>query len=442
MGFQIFISYRRADQPALAEWLYDRLACELQVDEVFFDREALESGEVFSEKVQRAIESAPVFIALIGPQWNPLTTAGARRLDNALDYVRREVAAGLECIRTDSRRLFLPVLFDGAAIPPDEQLPACLHSLRTYNAVSLSLNYRDGLRQIEQTVVRRLDELDATAPEEKRILRKITDVLAELDRHRIRQIGRELKLRFPAISTAPESARALARSIYAIGPVALECLLTLGKPDGRIALLLELLATHWIKTATAQTLRQTLGQSQVGKKIALECNYPDFTPRKCLLKASPSASDWPVVPVKEADEPEEIVEQIHEELLLRFSERLSARKTKIQPDNLPDDTRRQRERAKICEILARRRVDERRALPVILMLDHRTALDRTVIQKVQQAFPPLHILVATVDPDELKITGSYAAILAPSDTEEEERDAYDAYTDAREIITERERGMI
>lgn len=44
MSYRVFISYRRADQPALAEWLHDRLTGELNADEVFLDRDALEMG--------------------------------------------------------------------------------------------------------------------------------------------------------------------------------------------------------------------------------------------------------------------------------------------------------------------------------------------------------------------------------------------------------------
>ena len=107
MSYRVFISYRRVDQPALAAWLHDQLAGELHADEVFLDRDALESGELFPERIQRAIESALVFVALIGQQWNPVTAAGGRRLDDVRDFVRREIAAGSECVRNDSRRFLL-----------------------------------------------------------------------------------------------------------------------------------------------------------------------------------------------------------------------------------------------------------------------------------------------------------------------------------------------
>ncbi len=441
MSCLVFISYRRADQRALAEWLYDRLASELHGDEIFLDREALEEGEVFPERIQRAIEAALVFIALVGPQWNPLDSNGNRRLNDARDFIRREVALGIECAANDPRRLFLPVLFDGATMPPADQLPECMRTLADkYNAMSLppDRSYKEGLVGIVQTVVRRLDDLDTTAPEDKWVIQQITDELGGLDRHRIRRIGQELSRRFSEIGVAPESSRALARSIYKVGPAALECLLTLGKLDERVGSLLELLATHWIKAETAQSLRQTLGDSRVGKNVALECDYADFTPRECLLKASRTPSGWPKVSVKSSDEPQEIVEQIHEDLLLRFSQKLLARKTTVRLDaSVSTQVHRQRERADICALLVRRRVDEGRALPIILLLDHRMALDRTLIREVQNAFPPLHFLVATGDPDELKVTGRFAAILTPSDTEQQEKDAYDAYADAQELIEER-----
>lgn len=443
MSYRVFISYRRADQPALAQWLHDLLAGELYADEVFLDHEGLEVGEVFPERIDRAIESALVFVALIGPQWNSLVPSGNRRLDDARDFVRREVALGLKYAENDARRLLLPVLFDGAAVPSSDQLPECLRALASYQVLSIprERSYNEGLRSVVQTVLRRLEESDTTPSEEKWIVQQITDDLLGLDRYRIRRIGQALSDRFKEIGTAPESARTLAWAIYSIGPAAVECLLALNMPDERMRALLELLATHWIRAETARTLRQTLGDPHAGSKVAIECDYADFTPSGCLLKASHQSQGWPTVKVKPSDVPEEIIQQIHEALWQCFFKRLNPRKTRAaRPAAETSDVRSSRERDEICKLLTERRIDLGRPLPVVLYMDHIMALDGTLIREVQKAFPPLHILVATGELDELMVSGRFAAVLKPSETEQEEQDAYVAYADAQELIESRRKG--
>lgn len=430
MTYRIFVSYRRADQPALAELLVRELQPELLGDRVFLDKEELEPGTVFPKRIQRAIESAPVFLALIGAQWNPLVAEGTYRLDDVDDYVRREVALGLECAAADNERLFVPVLFDGAKMPTTAELPKCLHRLTMYQALVLSHEqpYLQGLRRLVDVVVRNLDDHDATPAEEKWILQQITTELLTIDRERLKAIGRELT-KFPIIGAPPESARAVAWGLYRIGPAALDTLLRLGLPDQRITSLLDLLATNWILPRTAQELRSTLGSSHAGQKIALECEIADFTAPECLLKASHKNDGWPRVDVKRSDPPREVVQQVHEELANLFHLRLSAMSRREQEmAALSQEARMQREQAEICELL-RKRISEGRELPLVLRFDHRMTLDDDLLLKVQQAFPPLHILVATHDTEELSKI-HFAARLTASESDEEEVAAYDAYADA------------
>jgi hypothetical protein len=429
MTYQIFVSYRRADQPAVAELLVRELQPELLGDRVFLDREEIEPGAVFPKHIQRAIEGAPVFLALIGAQWNPLAADGTHRLDDVGDFVRCEVALGLECAAADYRRLFVPVLFDGAKMPTTAELPQCLHRLTTYQALLIPQEqpYLQGLRRLVDIVVRNLDEHDSTPAEEKWILQQITTELT-IDRERLKAIGRELT-KFPIIGAPPESARAVAWALYRIGPAALDTLLRLGLPDQRITSLLDLLATNWILPRTAQELRATLGSSHAGQKIALECEIADFTAPECLLKASHKDDGWPRVDVKRSDPPREIVQQVHEELANRFHLRLRARsRREREMASLSPEARLKRERDEICELL-RKTIREGRELPLVLRFDHRMTLDDDLLLNVQEAFPPLHILVATHDTDELSKI-HFAARLTASENDEEEVAAYDAYADA------------
>lgn len=75
-----------------------------------------------------------MFLAVIGREWlDASNTAGERRLDEAEDYVRREIAAALA--RPELR--VIPVLVEGAAVPAAELLPEELRALSRRHAVSL-----------------------------------------------------------------------------------------------------------------------------------------------------------------------------------------------------------------------------------------------------------------------------------------------------------------
>lgn len=427
MSYRVFISYRRRDQPAaaLAELLCNRLVSELGGSEVFLDREELEEGDDFPQRIQEAVESALVFVALIGSQWNPVDLEGRRRLDNPRDFVRKEIARSLECKEADDRRHIIPVLVDGALFPTEE-LPNCLLSFSKYNGFPLQSPYEDGLLKVVQSIVRRLDAFDPTPPEEKWILQQISNILPS-DKHRIRQIGRELKAHFDTIPVTPESARSLARALYLVGPPALQYLSPLGSLDTGINSLLKLLATHWIKSETARDLHDVFVNATDGKMATIECEYSEFTPEESLLKASHDIYGWPTVAVNPPDETEEIIQQVHEKLCQMFNLNISPRRTSIaSTPPLSEDG----QRKKICELLREHQATKGQPLPLVLHLEHLMALDPNLIRQLRNAFPPLHILVATSDPDGLKLVGRFIPIANPAETEEAEEKAYRAYGEA------------
>jgi TIR domain len=94
----IFISYRRQDNVAayVAASLYERLTREFGDDMVFQDIDSIEPGDDFVEKINNAVESCAVLLALIGDGWVEMTNeAGQRRLDDPEDFVRLEIEAAL-----------------------------------------------------------------------------------------------------------------------------------------------------------------------------------------------------------------------------------------------------------------------------------------------------------------------------------------------------------
>jgi hypothetical protein len=137
---RIFISYRRDDAADAAGRLADRLRERFGDEGVFIDVETIGPGEDFAERIRRDVGTCDVLIAVIGRGW--LTARhpdGRRRLDDADDYVRLEIATALERnIRV------VPVLVQRAPMPKASELPADLARLERRNAVEIrETRFRD-----------------------------------------------------------------------------------------------------------------------------------------------------------------------------------------------------------------------------------------------------------------------------------------------------------
>jgi TIR domain-containing protein len=131
---RIFISYRRGDTSAYAGRIYDRLSERYGDGQVFMDVDAIEPGADFVEYIEDAVGSCDVLIAVIGRDWSTATNPdGGRRLEDPEDFVRLEVAAGLE---RDVR--VIPVLVEGTAMPASTELPGTLAKLARRNALEIS----------------------------------------------------------------------------------------------------------------------------------------------------------------------------------------------------------------------------------------------------------------------------------------------------------------
>ncbi|MDX6582659.1 MAG: hypothetical protein QOI10_1843 [Solirubrobacterales bacterium] len=131
---RIFISYRRQDSSGYTGWLHDRLAAEFGTEQIFLDLDAIDAGADFVERINHAVGECDVLIAVIGDEW--LTTAdptGRRRLDDPADFVRLEIAAGLE---RDVK--VIPALVAGAAPPSADQLPEPIKGLANHQALELT----------------------------------------------------------------------------------------------------------------------------------------------------------------------------------------------------------------------------------------------------------------------------------------------------------------
>ena len=130
----VFISYRREDSASQAGRLSDHLGTHFGGDRVFIDVGAIQLGEDFARKIRDGLTVSDALLAVIGKRWlDARDDAGQRRIDNANDFVRIEIATALE-----RGTWVVPVLVSGAAMPCEHELPEPLVPLARCNAIDIS----------------------------------------------------------------------------------------------------------------------------------------------------------------------------------------------------------------------------------------------------------------------------------------------------------------
>jgi hypothetical protein len=123
---KIFIGYRREDAPKTADLLHENLERHFGENSTFMDKETIRGGDRYRKKIQNALATCKVFLAIIGPRWLTISDENnVRRLDKKDDWVRFEIEAALK--RDDI--LVIPVLVKNAALPRPDELPKSLQSL-------------------------------------------------------------------------------------------------------------------------------------------------------------------------------------------------------------------------------------------------------------------------------------------------------------------------
>jgi TIR domain len=134
MAQRIFISYRRDDSRGYAGRLQGDLSRRYSEEHVFRDVE-IPPGADFGEYITGLVDRCNVVLAIIGPRWlDARDREGERRIDDPQDWVRLEIERALARDGVE----VIPVLVDGARLPPREELPPSLLGLRRRNAFELS----------------------------------------------------------------------------------------------------------------------------------------------------------------------------------------------------------------------------------------------------------------------------------------------------------------
>ena len=130
----IFVSYRRQDTQSATGRLCDKLQMHFSVDQVFHDIESIEPGSSFPAIIASKIAESSIVLVMIGRHWlDSAGNDGRSRLFDPEDYLRLEIATALQ------RDIpVIPVLVEGAVMPPASALPEPIAALAARQALEIT----------------------------------------------------------------------------------------------------------------------------------------------------------------------------------------------------------------------------------------------------------------------------------------------------------------
>jgi hypothetical protein len=159
---RIFISYRREDSSYPADRLFKGLAGYFGADNVFKDIDTIPYGADFEKVIEAKVSSCDALIAVIGKDWlNAKDANGNRRLDNARDWVRNEIATALK-----RDVLVIPFLLDDVVMPEPRDLPEDLARLAKRQKLQTSIGHFDrDVDRLIRSLCRELQDIAAHGTE-------------------------------------------------------------------------------------------------------------------------------------------------------------------------------------------------------------------------------------------------------------------------------------
>jgi hypothetical protein len=128
----IVISYRRDDSPGTVGWIHEKLSNHYGANSVFRDIDSVAYAIDFRKSIGRALRRCDVMLALVGPRWTGGTAGNPSRIQETNDWVRVEIETALQLDVP-----IIPVLIDGAKMPPAEELPDTIRELAFRNGLSV-----------------------------------------------------------------------------------------------------------------------------------------------------------------------------------------------------------------------------------------------------------------------------------------------------------------
>jgi hypothetical protein len=156
MPQKIFISYRRQDSSANVLGIAQYLEHEFGRKNVFVDVD-MRAGSNFPAVLEQRLAECKVMLVLIGANWiDARGEHGQRRLDDADDWVRLEIAHALKRNIT-----VIPVRIDGAPLPSKAMLPDDIKGLFSHQAATVTLA---GFRHEMAGLVRDIQAIPSPRP--------------------------------------------------------------------------------------------------------------------------------------------------------------------------------------------------------------------------------------------------------------------------------------
>jgi TIR domain len=130
----VFISYRRADAPGYVRGLMSDLRNIFGSKQIFLDMEDIAAGSDFPSIIEQAVSNCELLLVIIGSNWSELRDeSGQRRIEDANDFVRLEIAGALQ------RKIpIIPVLVENAKMPKPPELPEDIKLLSTLQGIPLT----------------------------------------------------------------------------------------------------------------------------------------------------------------------------------------------------------------------------------------------------------------------------------------------------------------
>ena len=114
MTARVFISYRSSDGTDKATALARELDPLFGPDQIFLDKDDLPAGSRWRDEIRRALDSAPILLVLVTPDYlGARDAAGRRRIERTDDPVRAELEAAVA-----ANAHVIPLLCDGVAQTP------------------------------------------------------------------------------------------------------------------------------------------------------------------------------------------------------------------------------------------------------------------------------------------------------------------------------------
>ena len=158
MTGKIFINYRRGDDAGHTGRLFDRLQDVFPSEQLFLDVDNIAPGLDFVRVLNERVAECDIVLAVIGKGWlDSRDAAGNRRLEEADDFVRIEIASAL-----NQGKRVIPVLVGDAQMPHPEDLPEDLRPLTRRNAVRLTHErFRADTQGLVKAIQHGLAEIDA-----------------------------------------------------------------------------------------------------------------------------------------------------------------------------------------------------------------------------------------------------------------------------------------